>query len=327
LEFKDYYEILGVSPEADIKEIKKGYQTLTKKYHPDLNPGDKKAEEKFKEISEAYHAISDPEKRKKYDDLRENYKRWQSLGGRGNFDWSAWQQNPGTGAYTRTMTPEEFAEMFGSRQSGRGFGGFSDFFSMIFGGVDGFEDFSSPFEDYYYEMPSQSRAGRDLQGEITITLEEAYHGAKKLIDVGGKRIEAQIPKGIKDGGKLRLAGQGEMGTRGGPKGDLLLTVKILPHSQYKREGDDLNIDLEIDFYTAVLGGKVRVKTLSGDLNLRIPPQTQSGRTFRFKGKGMPLLNQKNKFGDLYAKAKIILPPSLTEKEIKTLQKLYEERVN
>ena len=179
VEFKDYYKILGVSPDADIKEIKKVYQTLAKKYHPDVNPGDKEAEDRFKEVNEAYHAIADPEKRKKYDDLRMNYQSWQNHGGRGSFDWSRWQQSPGNGTYTRTMSPEEFAEMFGDmgHGSGGGFGGFSDFFSTIFGMGHQME-FD---DDIHYRISRQPRKGRDLEGEITVTLEEVYQGAKKLL--------------------------------------------------------------------------------------------------------------------------------------------------
>lgn len=322
MDFKDYYGILGVSPDADIKDIKKAYQKLTKKYHPDLNPGDKEAEEKFKEINEAYHAISDPVKRKKYDDLRASYLQWQKRGGRGdNFDWSAWQHDPGFGTYTRTMTPEEFESIFGGVSGlGEKFGGFSDFFATIFG-MDFDSPYTSPAEDYY-EAFRQPKAGRDIEGEISVTLEEVYHGAKKLISVGGKKIEATIPKGIQDGNKIRLAGQGGKGSRGGPNGDLLLTVKILPHDKYKREGNDLYVDVMIDFYTAVLGGEARVNTLAGDIILKIPPRTQAGKSFRLKGKGMPVLNQAGVFGDLYAKISIILPADLTEKEISVLEELF-----
>lgn len=329
MEFKDYYQVLGVSPEADNKTIKKAYQALAKKYHPDLNQGDKTSEEKFKEINEAYQAISDPDKRQKYDDLRANYQQWQSRGGRGDsFDWSAWQQSPGNNQHTRTMTPEEFAEMFGNQGfgGGRNAGGFSDFFSTIFGmgsgmgGNYGFDD----SDDYYSETPRGHHAGRDLEGEIAITLDEAYHGTKRLIDVGGRRIEAAVPKGIKNNNKIKLGGQGQAGPRGG-KGDLLLTINVLPHTLYTRDGDDLTGNLEIDFYTAVLGGEAKVKTLGGDIAIKIPPHTQNGRSFRLKGKGMPVLNKKDTFGDFYAKVTIVLPKDLSEKEIATLQQLSYDR--
>ena len=331
MDFKDYYKILGVDPDADIKEIKKAYQSLAKKNHPDVNPGNKEAEDRFKEVNEAYHAIADPAKRQKYDDLRANYQQWQNRGGKGSYDWSQWQQSPGrsgTGGYTRTMTPEEFTEMFGdlgngygSGSTGFGGGGFSDFFSTIFGmGQNvGFDD------DIYTSVSRQPRKGRDLEGEITVTLEEVYIGAKKLFEIGNKRIEATIPKGIRDKSKIRLSGQGEAGSPGGKRGDLLLTIKIKPHPLYSREGDDLTANLEIDFYTAVLGGEVRVKTLAGEMMLKIPPQTQPGRSFRLRSKGMPVLNQPGKFGDFYAKTTIVLPPEMSDKEISTLQELQDNR--
>jgi len=329
MDFKDYYEILGVSPQADKKEIKKVYQTLAKKYHPDKNPGNKEAEEKFKEINEAYHAIADPAKRKKYDDLRSDYQQWKNRGGAGSgrdsFDWSAWQGSPGqAGGYSRTMTPEEFSEMFGDRgfSAGGGTGGFSDFFSTIFGmGQD--SGFGSG--GYYSNVASPPRAGRDIQGEITVSLEEAYQGAKKLMDIGSKRIEATIPKGIKDNNKIRLAGQGQAGARGAKAGDLFLTVKVSPHPHFVRDGDDLRTNVDIDFYTAVLGGEARVKTLAGEILLKIPPKTQTGRSFRLKDKGMPVMNQLGKYGDLYAKISIVLPSEISDKEIDTLKELKSQK--
>lgn len=326
MDFKDYYKILGVSPDADIKDIKKVYQTLAKKYHPDVNPGKKEAEDRFKEINEAYHAIADPAKRQKYDDLRSDYQNWQNHGGRESYDFSRWQQAPGNGSYSRTMTPEEFSEMFG----GQGFGStrssadFSDFFSSIFGMGNSVE-----FDDDIYSgrpRRQQSRKGRDLQGEIEVTLEEVYQGAKKLLNIGNKRIEATIPKGIRDNARLRLTGQGEAGTNGGKQGDLLLTIKIRPHSLFVREGDHLNYNLEIDFYTAALGGEVRVKTLAGEMMLKIPPKTQSGRSLRLKGKGMPILNRAGDYGDFYAKTTIVIPQDMSDQEISGLQQLREDRV-
>lgn len=324
MDFKDYYKILGVSPQADHKEIKKAYQNLAKKYHPDVNPGNKEAEDKFKEVNEAYHAIADPAKRQKYDDLRADYEQWQSRGSRGPYDWSAWQEPAGNTTHTRTMTPEEFAELFGDKgfSTGQSFGGFSDFFSTIFGMG---QNYDSEPEDYYSEFGRRTRAGRDLQGEITITLQEAYNGAKKLIDIGNRRIEAVIPKGIRKNKKIRLSGQGEAGPRGNSRGDLILTIKVLPHKNITRDGDDLSTNLEIDFYTAVLGGEVTVNTLAGNILLKIPPKTQAGKSFRLKGKGMPIVNQAGKYGDFYVKITLVLPENITEEEITILQKLRKQR--
>lgn len=324
MDFKDYYKILGVSPQADPKEIKKAYQSLAKKYHPDVNPGQKEAEDKFKEVNEAYHAIADPAKRQKYDDLRADYERWQSRGGRGPYDWSAWQEPAGSTSHTHTMTPEEFAELFGDKGfgSGRSSGGFSDFFSTIFGMG---QDYDSQPDNYFSEVGRRPRVGRDLRGEITITLEEAYHGAKKLLDIGNRRIEAVIPKGIQDNKKIRLSGQGEEGSRGNSRGDLLLTVKVLSHNKITRDGNDLIANLDIDFYTAALGGEATVNTLAGDILLKIPPKTQTGKSFRLKGKGMPIINQPGKYGDLYVKATLVLPENITEEEITALQKLRQQR--
>jgi curved DNA-binding protein len=224
------------------------------------------------------------------------------------------------------MSPEEFAEIFGDRgyNSNKSFGGFSDFFSTIFGMG---ENYDLENQDYYPEFYTHSRTGRNIQGEITITLEDAYHGTRKLIDIGKRRIEAVIPKGIQENKKIRLSGQGEAGSKGGQHGDLLLTVKILPHQKLSRDGDDLNVNLEIDFYTAVLGGEARVNTLAGEVLLKIPPKTQTGKSFRLKSKGMPIINQPGKYGDFYVKISIVLPEDISKKEMKTLQEIRKQRLN
>ena len=315
MDFKDYYQILGVSPEADNKEIKKVYKELAKKYHPDKNAGDKAAEEKFKEVSEAYHAIAEPANRKKYDDLRRNYQQWQKRGGSDAFDWSAWRAAPGSqaggfsGAYTRKVNPEEFNQWFDTAGMGNEGSGFSDFFSSIFG-----------FGDHFV----QRRDGRDLEGEIWISLEEAYHGGTRRVEVGGRVLEAKIPGGVRDGSRIRLAGQGEAGVSGGRKGDLLLKINIQPHHRFTRDGDNLSVSADVDFYTAALGGEVEIPGFDGPLMLKIPPKTQNGKTFRFKGKGMPILNKDGQKGNLLAKVTITLPQNMSEEEIKKIRDVARE---
>lgn len=318
MEFKDYYGILGVAPDADDKEIKKKYKELARKYHPDVNSGDTEAEKKFKEINEAYHAIADPQKRKKYDDLRRDYQQWQARGGQGDFDWASWQASPGGQTYTRTMSEEEFANMFGDLGGFGGFGGFSDFFSNIFGMDQGFAGND-------YAQTRRTFAGRDLEGEVSITLEEAYSGTQRIVDIGNRRIQAKIPKGVKDGSKVRLAGQGQAGSNGGKSGDLYLKINLQKHPVFAREGDDLTVEVPVDFYTAVLGGEVKVKTVTSQVSLKIPPQTNKGKTFRLKGKGMPKLNNPSNYGDLYAKISIVLPNNLTSEEINALRALAQKR--
>jgi curved DNA-binding protein len=324
MDFKDYYNILGVKPDADLKTIKKTYHQLAKKYHPDVNPGDKKAEEKFKEVTEAYQAISDPENRKKYDELRQNYQQWQQQGGHGNFDWNRWQTGPGTGGYTRTMSPEEFADIFGDYGSMDDLtGGFSDFFSTIFGmgGISREDNYST----IHRRGSQRARAGRDTEADLTVTLEESYHGTTRVIQIGEKKIEAKIPKGVRNGSKIRLSGQGRPGSGGGPSGDLYLTINVQADPRFVQENDDLTMDVPVDFYTAIFGGEIGIKTLSGEVLLKIPPMSQSGKKFRLKGKGMPKLEQPKVHGDLYAQIKIVLPNNLTEAELKTLKQLAERR--
>lgn len=320
MDFKDYYNVLGVKPDTDSKTIKKTYHQLAKKYHPDVNPGDKSSEDKFKEVTEAYQAISDPEKRKKYDELRQNYQQWQQRGGRDNFDWDRWQSNPGAGRNTRTMTPEEFAQAFGNGGADEMGGGYSDFFSTIFGGGG-----ESSRMNMNRRGAPRARAGRDSEAELTVTLEESFHGTSRVIQIGDKRIEAKIPKGVRNGSKIRLSGQGGPGSGGGPSGDLYLTISVQADSRYVQDNDDLVMDIPVDFYTAVLGGEISIKTLSGEVLLKLPPLSQSGKKFRLKGKGMPNLEQPKVQGDLFAQIKIILPDSLNEAEIDTLKKLSETR--
>ncbi|ADY56120.1 chaperone DnaJ domain protein [Syntrophobotulus glycolicus DSM 8271] len=311
MDFKDYYSVLGVAPTADIKEIKKKYKELAKKYHPDKNPGDKKSEEKFKEVNEAYQAVGDPAKRQKYDELRQDYQHWQNQGGRGSYDWGAWQAAPNSGTYSRTMSPEDFSDLFGE------YGGYSDFFSNIFGmGGKGFSYGAA-------QQGRRSRKGNDLEGEIEISLEEAFQGTTRLINIGpNRRIQAKVPPGVRDNSKIRLAGQGKEGVNGGQRGDLFLKIRIAPHPSFIRENDDLSLTVPVDFYTAVLGGEIKVKTINGEVKFNLPANTQNGKSIRLKGKGMPILKDPKNHGDLYLKIAIVLPETMAEGEIEALRELY-----
>ena len=327
MDFKDYYVSLGVSPDADDKTIKKAFQKLAKKYHPDVNPGDKAAEAKFKEATEAYQAISDPEKRRKYDELRQDYQQWQTRGGRGDYNWERWQSNPesGGGRQTHTMSPEDFAEMFGGMGgtgSSNGFGGdgYSDFFSTLFGGGGG------PGRGFTGgSARGRARTGQDLEVEVQLTLEEAYKGTIRVVRTGEKQIEAKIPKGVRTGSKVRLAGQGGPGIAGGAGGNLYLNIIVSPHTRFVREGDNLKVDLPVDFYKAVLGGEVSIHTFGGEVRLKIPTLSQSGKKFRLKGKGMPNLEHPNQYGDLFAELTIVLPENMSDQEVTALRDLVDKR--
>jgi curved DNA-binding protein len=327
MEYKDYYEVLGIKKSAKKDEIKKAYRKLARQYHPDVNPGDKAAEEKFKEINEAYEVLSDPDKRGKYDQFGSQWQQYTRSGGRPeDFDWGAWSAQPGGGGgtYTRTVSQEEFEQMFGGGMGGMG--GFSDFFETLFGGMSrgqssgrrsaGFEDL---FGGGYNQGPTR---GRDSQHSIPINLEEAFHGATRLLQwEDGRKIEAKIPPGVKTGSKIRLRGQGEKGTGGGQTGDLFLRVKVRPHEVYERDGDDLKVTVPVDLYTAMLGGETDVKALDKTVKLSIPPETVNGRVFRLRGLGMPNLKDPSKRGDLFAKVEIKLPENLSDEEKRLFRKL------
>jgi curved DNA-binding protein len=308
MEFKDYYQILGVSPDADEKTIRQAFRKLARQYHPDVNPGDNTAEEQFKAINEANQVLSDPEQRKKYDALRVQYQRWQeSGGGPRDFNWQAWSTSPGEGVYEHYGTIDDLHDIFGDESP------FSDFFTTIFGGARRAERSPRP------------RRGRDLDLEISVTLEEAVRGTTRALQIGDRRLEAKIPPGVYTGARVRLAGQGEPGRQGGPAGDLYLNIRVAPHATFERDGDDLFTELSVDIYTAALGGEVRAPTLDGAVMLKIPPQTQSGRTLRLRGKGMPRLNDPHTRGDLYARIRLILPEPLSEREIQAFRELAAAR--
>ncbi|GIV76599.1 DnaJ domain-containing protein [Litorilinea aerophila] len=316
MDYKDYYQILGVPRNATDKEIKKAFRQLAQKYHPDKNPGNKEAEQKFKEINEAYTVLSDPEKRKKYDRFGAQWEQYERAGGRPeDFDWSAWTGGGPRGSYTtRTVTPEEFEQMFG------GMGGFSSFFDALFGsGMGGMggrpggsfrQSRGRPGVDF--GVHERTAAPPRTEVPVDITLEEAFHGTTRTLQSeDGTRLEVNIPRGVKTGSRVRARGS---------QGDIYLKINVLPHERFTREGDDLRVRVPVDLYTAVLGGEVQVPTLERPVVLTIPPGTQNGKTFRLRGLGMPNLRQPDKRGDLYAVVEVTLPTNLSEKE----RSLFEE---
>jgi curved DNA-binding protein len=306
MQYKDYYKILGVDKRASEREIKRAYRKLARQYHPDLNPGNKQAEERFKVVGEAYEVLSDPEKRHKYDQLGTSYFRWQQHGGdpRG-FDWSQWfTQQPGS---RRTRVE------FGDLDDLFGGAGFSDFFQSVFGGMGG-----QPRSGQRIRQK-----GRDYEQAVEISLEEVARGTQRVLEADGERMTVKIPPGVKTGSKVRVAGKGGRGIGGGPAGNLYLRVAVAAHPVFERQGDDLHCDVPLDLYTAVLGGETEVPTLDGRVRLKVPAGTQGGRTFRLKGKGLPNLRDRGKRGDLYARARITLPTKLSRKE----RALFEQLLN
>ena len=327
MDYKDYYKVLGVAKEATTDEIKKAFRKLARKHHPDVNPGDKKAEEKFKEINEAYEVLSDPDKRKKYDTLGPN---WQEQFG------PQFNRRTYTNAYR--SAPSDFDAN----------SGFSDFFEALFGranaggGVRGQDTF-------------RKRVGDNIEQPVEVTVQEAYMGGSRTFNIQSsdvcpvcrgtgevsnrscancsgqghltniKRIQVKIPAGVDTGSKIRVAGEGQPGIGGGPRGDLYLVISVKADAQYERKGEDLYTDVEVDLTTAMLGGEVPVPLPDGrKLVLTIPPETQNGRLFRLSGKGMPRLRGEGN-GTLFVRVKVVLPMRLTEEERALFEQLARSR--
>ncbi len=301
MDYKDYYKVLGVNKGAGSDEIKKAYRKLAIKYHPDKNPGNKQMEEKFKEINEANEVLSDPEKKKKYDELGENWKQYERTGGRSDdFDWSRFAQQQ---QQQRGRSAHHDFEFGGS--------GFSDFFEQFFGG-GGFGG-------------SQSREikGQDLRLDIDITLEEAYAGTSRQFEVDGEKLQIRLKPGSYDGQQIRIKGKGGKGRSGGSRGDIYGFIHVKKHSHFSVEGIDLHCEIPVEFYTAVLGGKATIKTLKGLIKIDIAKETDNGKVLRLKNMGMPSYNDPDKSGDLYAKVNIIMPKNLTPLEQNLFQQLVE----
>jgi curved DNA-binding protein len=319
MEYKDYYQTLGVSRNADEKEIKKAFRKLAQKYHPDKNKGDKEAEQKFKEINEANAVLSDPDKRSKYDRFGAQWEQYARAGNTGDFDWSQWANAGGGSPFgrgtTRTITPEELEQMLGGMGGGQGF---SSFFETLFGGAGmsgrqgGFG-----FDPRMAGQGSRTAQSRPAQTEVPveISLEEAYKGTERTLQGDdGTRFEVKIPKGVKTGSKVRVPSPDG-------RGNILLKIAVSPHKTFRRDGDNLRVKVPVDLYSAVLGGEVEVPTLERSVVLTVPAGTQSGKSFRLRGLGLPNLRQPAKKGDLLAEVEIKVPTQLTDEQRKLFEKL------
>ncbi|MBV9121437.1 MAG: DnaJ domain-containing protein [Chloroflexi bacterium] len=351
MDYKDYYKILGVAKDASDKEIKQAYRRLARKYHPDVNPGDPKAEERFKEIGEAYAVLGEADKRKKYDQFGPSLR-----------DGSFWRQGSTARTYqspggaSRVYTDvRDFAKDFDAGGMG---GGFSDFFQALFGqnfargrtGTEAPNGNGSGARSATAEAPR----GTDLEQPIEVTLEEVASGGNRVFTmqipelcptcrgtalVNGKlcascngagtvnkqrRIEVKIPPGVRDGSRIRIRGEGNPGPNGS-KGDLYLVVTVQPHPTFDRKGNDLYVEVPVTLTKAMLGGEIEVPTLKGTrLSMKVPAETQNARTFRLAGQGLPALRGEDK-GDLYAKVRVILPSNLTSRERELFQELKRQR--
>ena len=373
VQVKDYYQMLGVLRSASEKEIRSAYRKLARQHHPDLNPGDKNAEERFKEINEAHEVLTDADKRKLYDRFGEDWQRYREAGFTGDEQFTT----PGPSGASRsrggrsaTFDPNEFNRWYSSQDDGSGGYTFystdegdtshSDFFETLFGSrgspFDRFSGFGGGFTSTRARTHAGTRATRPQRGEdvevpVEISFDEAFRGTKRQIQLqvpepcptcGGtgevrgqecptcdgtgfvrrtKTLEVNIPAGIDTGKRVRVAGQGGPGLNGGSAGDVNLIVTVRPDKRFEREGDNLRTEVDVPVTTAVLGGEVEVPTPTGRVALTVPPETQSGRSFRLRGMGMPKLRGgKTERGDLMARARIVTPTNLSDRE----RELFEE---
>ena len=293
MEYRDYYKILGVERSASADAVRKAYRKLAMQYHPDRNPGDKQAEERFKEINEAYQVLNDPKKRARYDQLGSEYSNWRQGGGSpGDFDWAQWFSGQPGG--TR-VEYGDINDLFGQDA-------FSDFFRSIFGGTGG------------ARTTARGRRAPSYQQPITISLEEAYRGTTRAFQSDERQITVRIPAGVKTGSKVRAA-------RAAPDGqDLYLIVDVTDDPRFERQGDDLRTAAAIDVFTAALGGEALVQTVDGEVTLKIPPGTQPEQVFRLAGRGMPRLKIPQARGDLFVRVKVRIPKDLTSAQRELLQR-------
>ncbi|MBC8757636.1 J domain-containing protein [Kordia sp. YSTF-M3] len=308
MNYKDYYKILGVAKNASAKDIKKAYRKLAAKYHPDKNPDDKAAEEKFKEINEANEVLSDKEKREKYDALGSNWEAYQHTGD----DWRDYanQQNQ------QKRYHQEGSSAFYDATDGTDF---SSFFETFFGGGRQSE-----------RQRRSSFSGGDIQAELPITLLEAYQGSKRTFEIHNENLRITIKPGSYDGQQLKIKGKGQPSVSGGNRGDLYIILKVLPDVRFERKADDLLYNASIDLYTAILGGKIEISTLTGILKITIPKGSETGKRLRLKGKGMPKYGKQSSYGDMLVKLNVILPKNLTKQEeslFKELKRLRMQKEN
>jgi curved DNA-binding protein len=285
--FVDYYQTLGLKKNATEKDIKNAYRKLARKYHPDLNPNDKEAQKKFQELNEANEVLSDPDKRKKYDQYGQ--------------DWQHGEE------YEKARKARSQQRSWNGGSAGGD--GFSDFFESMFGSSSGFSG------------GRQARyRGQDYKADVHLTIQEAYASHKQTLTVDGKNIRFTVPAGIENGQTIKIAGHGGKGVNGGPNGDLYITFSIANDSRYRRAGNDLHVKEELDLYKAVLGGEIIIETLSGKIKLPIKPETQNNSVVRLKGKGFPVYKKEGEYGDLYVTFDVKIPTNLTEKQ----KELFEE---
>ncbi len=297
MDYKDYYKILGVERKASADDIRKAYRKLALQYHPDRNPNNKAAEDRFKEINEAYQVLSDSEKRARYDQLGSAYSNWQGRGAPGNFDWGQWTAG-------QRVDMGDLNDLFGD-------GAFSDFFRSVFGGMGAS---SSNFRQAQGGAGGgRMRPSQGLEQPVTISLEEAYNGTSRQLQSDQRRMEVRIPPGVKTGSKVRVAG-------GSPDGsDLYLIVEIATDPRFERDGDNLKTTAVVDVFALLLGGEAEVETMTGKVKLNIPAGTQPDQVFRLAGRGMPHLNKKDMKGDLYVKLKVQVPKYLSPKQRELLE--------
>jgi curved DNA-binding protein len=284
MDYKDYYKILGVERKASEDDVRKAYRKLAMQYHPDRNPGDKQAEERFKEINEAYQVLSDPQKRAHYDRLGSDYSRWQRRGAPGDFNWDQYGGFPGG----MRVDSDDMQDIF------------SDFFRTIFG-IRG------------EEPRSRGSQAQGYQQDLEITLDEAHKGTTRILQTDGKQKQVRIPAGVRTGSKVRVAGAGPNGL------DLYLIVDVKDDKRFERRGDDLHTTATVSVFTAILGGEAEVETLNGKVKLNIPPGTQPEQVFRLSGRGMPHVKNPNEKGDLFVRLKVQIPKYLSPKQRELLE--------